>query len=72
MIRYVGHIIRSGGWVKAIGVNGPRRVVALERGRIYICRNDEYLAATNEGREPLCVGFRPELVSPINAQRKRV
>lgn len=39
-----------------------RRVVALERGRVFVCTDQEYEAASKDGREPVCVGFRPESV----------
>jgi hypothetical protein len=64
----VGLRLGRGGWVGADRVDGPRRVVALERERVYICRNDEYRDAANEGREPLCVGFKPVQVRAIKAQ----
>lgn len=57
--------LHKGDWVEARGFGGEtmrRRVVAVEQGKVYICKDDEYVAAEREGREPVCVGFRPEAV----------
>jgi hypothetical protein len=35
-----------------------RRVVDFDDRHVYICREDEWQAAKQEGREPRCVGFK--------------
>jgi len=37
-----------------------RVVVAVENGRIFVCKPEEFEAAKVEKREPTCVGFRVE------------
>jgi hypothetical protein len=34
-----------------------RRVVGLEGDVVLVCREEEYIAAEREGREPVVVGF---------------
>ncbi len=42
-----------------------RRLVAVENGLLFVCKDEEYKAARQEQREPTCIGFRPEyLVGP--------
>ncbi len=42
-----------------------RRLVAVENGLLFVCKNEEFEAAKRENREPVCIGFRPEyLVDP--------
>ncbi len=39
-----------------------RRLVAVENGLFFVCKEEEFQAAAKEGREPTCIGFRPEYV----------
>ncbi len=42
-----------------------RRLVAVENGLLFVCKNEEFEAARREQREPVCIGFRPEyLIEP--------
>jgi hypothetical protein len=51
----------------AFGESLRRRVVTVENGRVYICTDDEYQAASQADRSPTCVGFRPEAVRLVSA-----
>ena len=58
--------LKPGDLVKALAAGGARltrRVVAVENGRVYVCTDEEYREAARARREPVCVGFRPEVVS---------
>ncbi len=39
-----------------------RRLVAVENGLLFVCKDEEFEAAKREKREPVCIGFRPEYV----------
>ena len=39
-----------------------RRVVANDGGVCFVCTDLEFTAASKEGREPICIGFRSEYV----------
>jgi len=39
-----------------------KRVVAVEEKYVYICRDEEFSAASVEKREPICIGFRREYI----------
>jgi len=39
-----------------------RRLVAVENGLVFVCKDEEFDAAKREAREPICIGFRPEYV----------
>ena len=39
-----------------------RRIVLEEDSTVYVCMEEEYQAAINEGREPVCVGFPMESI----------
>ena len=39
-----------------------RRLVAVENGLFFVCKEDEFEAAREERREPNCIGFRQEYV----------
>lgn len=42
-----------------------RRLVAVENGLLFVCKDEEFEAAARERREPVCIGFRPEyLIEP--------
>lgn len=34
-----------------------RRVVETTKSVVFVCKEDEWLAAQKEGREPVCIGF---------------
>jgi hypothetical protein len=37
-----------------------RRLVAVENGLLFVCTEKEFQLASREGREPTCIGFKPE------------
>jgi len=37
-----------------------RVLVAVENAYLFVCRREEFEAATRENREPVCIGFRAE------------
>lgn len=39
-----------------------RKLVSVENGLYFVCKEEEFVAAKREGREPVCIGFRPEYV----------
>lgn len=39
-----------------------RRLVAVENGLFFVCKDEEFEAALRDGREPVCIGFRPEYI----------
>lgn len=39
-----------------------RTVVSVQNGVLFVCKSEEFEAATKEGREPVCIGFRREYV----------
>ncbi len=39
-----------------------RVLVSVENNVYFVCRPEEFEAATKEGREPVCIGFRREYV----------
>jgi hypothetical protein len=39
-----------------------RVLVSVENGVYFVCKSEEFDAAKNEGREPICIGFRREYV----------
>lgn len=55
----------AGQVVKLIADGGQmisRAVVAVENGVIFVCKKEEFDAAIEEMREPMCIGFRLEYV----------
>lgn len=44
-----------------------RRVVEIKGDTVYICRDEEWISANKEHREPLCAGFNKRYVSPVTA-----
>ena len=63
--------MKQGDLVKVVAFGGEeltRRVVAEGNGVIYVCSEQEYHAALTQGREPLCVGFQQDDVTPITEQ----
>ena len=46
-----------------------RRVVEIEGDMVYLCKEEEWLSARKENREPLCVGFNRVYVVPVRADR---
>jgi hypothetical protein len=58
-------VLEPGALAEVVAAGGAvisRRIVAVERGRVFVCTDQEYEAAQKERREPICVGFRPECV----------
>jgi hypothetical protein len=54
----------------AYGNKVIRRVVVSVDGDVYfVCKSEEFEKAKQEGREPICVGFRREYIvqSPVTA-----
>ena len=47
-----------------------RTLVAVENGLFFVSKREEFEAAVLEGREPVCIGFRPEYV--LDLKRGRV
>jgi len=44
-----------------------RVLVAVENQYIYVCKREEFEAAIQQNRQPICIGFRPEdLVEALN------
>lgn len=41
---------------------GERRVIGSGNGKVYVCSESEFLAAQNEDREALAIGFPVEHV----------
>ncbi len=39
-----------------------RVLVSVENNVYFVCKAEEFEAATKEGREPVCIGFRREYV----------
>ena len=39
-----------------------RTLVSVENGVFFVCKPEEFEAAIREGREPVCIGFRPEYI----------
>jgi hypothetical protein len=37
-----------------------RVFVSVENGYLFVCKPEEYASASREGRDPVCIGFRPE------------
>jgi hypothetical protein len=49
-----------------------RRLVAVENGLLFVCKDEEFEAAKREKREPTCIGFRPEyLIKPKMVSSRR-
>lgn len=49
-----------------------RRLVAVENGLLFVCKDEEFERAKRENREPSCIGFRPEyLISPKMVSSKK-
>jgi hypothetical protein len=46
-----------------------RRVVEKEGDTVYICKEEEWLSAQKDNREPLCVGFNRRYIAPVTAAR---
>ena len=46
----------------AFGNELLRRIVAWDETNVYVCRDDEFVDATAEVREPLCIGFNRKYV----------
>jgi len=39
-----------------------RKLVSVENGVVFVCKEEEFELAHREGRAPVCVGFRREYV----------
>lgn len=39
-----------------------RRLVSVENGVYFVCKDEEFAAANVDGREPVCIGFKAEYV----------
>ena len=42
-----------------------RKLVSVDNGVFYVCKQDEFDAAIRENREPCCIGFRPEYIMEL-------
>jgi len=49
------------------GVVLHRTLVAFENGLFFVSKPEEIESAEKEGREPVCIGFRPEWVLTMNS-----
>jgi hypothetical protein len=47
-----------------------RKLVSFENGVFFVCKPEEYDAAASEGRDPVCIGFRPEYVLDDDGARQ--
>jgi hypothetical protein len=59
--------MKTGDLVSAETFSGKRvrmRVVDLEGDTVYICKENEWLSAKKENREPCSVGFNRRYISP--------
>jgi hypothetical protein len=60
--------LKKGSLVEATAYKGEllkRRVVEIRGETIYICREEEWVKATQEGREPEAVGFKRQSVRSL-------
>jgi hypothetical protein len=49
-----------------------RRLVAMENGLLFVCKDEEFESAKRDHREPVCIGFRPEyLIEPKVVSSKK-
>jgi hypothetical protein len=48
-----------------------RALVAFENGLFFVCRPEEWESAKREGRDPVCIGFKPEYVLTTNSDTLR-
>jgi hypothetical protein len=39
-----------------------RKLVSVENGLFFVCKEEEFDAAQRELREPVCIGFRQEYI----------
>ena len=46
-----------------------RKLVSVENGVYFVCKQEEYDAARQENREPTCIGFRPEYILDLKDDR---
>jgi hypothetical protein len=54
-------VLNRGDWVYVRAYGGEiiqRRVVAIERDHVYVCRDEEFRRAALVGEEPVSIGFR--------------
>jgi len=66
--------VERGQVVDAVAYGGMvirRRLVWYSASTAALCREDEYEAATQERRQPVCVGFPLELVRPAEEDAAR-
>lgn len=50
------------------GVVIRRRLVSCSASTAAVCREEEYRAAAQEGREPVCVGFPIEFIRNVSEE----
>ena len=42
-----------------------RKLVSVENGVHFVCKQEEFDLAVSQRREPVCIGFRPEYVMEL-------
>jgi len=49
-----------------------RKLVSVENGVFFVCKAEEFDAASREGRDPICIGFKSEYILDLDGRKLKL